>query len=429
MKTYHLSIPLIWILFNTISIPTLLVHSCSSVACPQILAAEELKNNSQTGLAIVEEKDWFKGEAPLSMPILIHPKKGENYVAVIERQLEGGIDSLSPFRVNDLGFSSLWRQSDVIVYGAATNQSCIYFVCIKKSFPIAVRSISIKIRDKIFKSQDFTKQVVQSSPQPTKNQPESISQDTSPTIDVAQSSQFPIGNILAFALKNAAPEPVYIRLYIYGGVAITKQISPKTIEAWKLLYHDAKSEEPDLGDSSINNTSVSPLKSALEQTQSSNNASTAQPNTTQANQQNYPIINGDVWQTGENLPRFEPILIQDRFEGTYLAVIDRNQKTGWTSYKTLVSKWSAQTLKVIITKRADGQFLMYEAPQLNLQIGSKSFVLTGEQNSFPISVDLAHALSNISNEKVTLSYQDSKDKMVTHEINSNTIKSWKIIYH
>ncbi|MGB8699414.1 MAG: hypothetical protein WCD18_08370 [Thermosynechococcaceae cyanobacterium] len=401
--------------------------NCSFEACHPLLVAAKNNIDPQTGFPIIEEKDWFKGEVPLATPVLIHPEMGDNYIAVLERQLQGGVDGPSPFRVNDLGFSSLWSRSSIKLFGSGLNQGCVYFICVKKSFPILIHSFSIKIGDTIFRSQDDAHSLILDSQRPTDGQIGTIFNNSafrSPSVD----GQFTIANSLALALKNAAPKPVFIRLWTEGGVSITKKISAKTIEAWQVIYKDIPNEEPTPVSTPIPNSPASPSALTTQPSEVVLNPNVSIPPIQPDAQPKYPVVDGSVWQTGEDIPRFEPVWIKDEFDGNYVAVIDRNQKTGWTSYKTLVSKWSAHALQVVITKRSDGRFLMFTSSPLTLKIGPQTFMLEGTENSFPISSDLARVLADPPSGEATLSYRDLKGNLVTHNLNPKTVQSWKAIY-
>lgn len=183
--------------------------------------------------------------------------------------------------------------------------------------------------------------------------------------------------------------------------------------------------------------------SAIVTLQHSGLTQTTQSPSGAASTANYPVINGGVdWRSvnAQNIPWSKPVMVNDPFDGNYLAVFDRNYKDlNVGGRASIVSEWARQFIRVsgYLAVERCGPFLACganaaDAPAnyLEIKVGGQIFRIPGDgSGSFPVSSQLAAALAAAPTGdaliRVTL---NGVNQPVTSAIGSGTVNAWKVVY-
>ena len=166
----------------------------------------------------------------------------------------------------------------------------------------------------------------------------------------------------------------------------------------------------------------------------------------------FRTVDTQKWRKGKfKFPWSEVVMVEDEFEGNYIAVLDRekiNNKIIGTS-RGVVSEWSNKSIKVeFYTYTKDGITNLFTGKNINiipahsisLKIGEQIFELTGSNGTFPITEEIISAARNASAGEVKLKVLPTNDggdglmsaayglKETVFEIKEETIDAWKVVY-
>jgi hypothetical protein len=75
-----------------------------------------------------------------------------------------------------------------------------------------------------------------------------------------------------------------------------------------------------------------------------------------------------------------------------------------------------------------GEYTAWAVNQIVLELGDQTFVLTGVNNRFPISDELARVLANPPDTPPRLSYEQINGDIATRTIGAATVDAWRLIY-
>lgn len=136
-------------------------------------------------------------------------------------------------------------------------------------------------------------------------------------------------------------------------------------------------------------------------------------------------------------PWSTPVLVDDDFDGTYLAVFDRNFQTiggfmglGGTGEVGFSSNWSAKMIRAYYyTKVAGGGETIREVSSLSVKVGGKVFKLTGEKGNFAVTPALAYALRTAPLEVATIRAEFADSGLpYSSDIGIGTVTAWRTVY-
>jgi hypothetical protein len=156
----------------------------------------------------------------------------------------------------------------------------------------------------------------------------------------------------------------------------------------------------------------------------------------------YAVLNTGDWRTSDNVPFSEPVIINDPFDGDYLAVIDKNfsgnmmfggQQAG------VITNWSENYIRVYaysIQKPCSGIDLfcppsttVRETSGLEIKVGDEVFRLEGTDGNFPVSAELAVALRNAPpGQALTRITLEGSGGQIVNDIGAGTTEAWHIVY-
>jgi hypothetical protein len=163
-----------------------------------------------------------------------------------------------------------------------------------------------------------------------------------------------------------------------------------------------------------------------------------------------PVVESAVLGANSSIPWSKPVKVKDPFEGTFIAVFDRNyfyDKISDASVRIeILSLWSRKSIRVLLTAR-DLDCLNGHAPSrklpglvcseisgsrkltaLYLKLGEKVLRLSGENNLFSVSDELATVLQQIPDENVKIRLVTENGELVDSEIGKGTVSAWKTVY-
>jgi hypothetical protein len=160
-----------------------------------------------------------------------------------------------------------------------------------------------------------------------------------------------------------------------------------------------------------------------------------------ANLGDIEVLDNNDWRSRDaHIPWSKPVIVQDDFDGNYLAVFDRNFTRTPTQEQAVVSNWSRKYIRVYVynNTRQCGAFALvcritrtetFEAKSLDIRIGDKLFKLTGSDGNFPVDDELAQALAQapVGETRVRVSLEES-GAVITSDIGAKTVDAWKTVY-
>jgi hypothetical protein len=336
-----------------------------------------------TGLRIVPGASWMVDDnIPWSEPVIIRAAPGSTYVAVLDRDFEEGPGADVRFP----GVATQWSRTAIEVYGYGLIQNCFYFVCNTEHPVYPVSLVQLKVDDQVFQLQ-------------------------------GKNNRFALGDTLLQALQAASPDGVLIRFAIAGsGNIVTRPIGAQTIAAWQTLEQDLPTATVSPGLPMGAAATVVTVTSQL-------------PPHLPAD---LPVVEGSVWRRGGGLPWSEPVIIQDEFEGDYLAVLDHDYSIYGLSYeKGIITNWSRDRLQVLIYEgenAATSSYQTLEVASVELTLNQQVFHLKGRLNQFPLPEAVVQSLGSPPTTSPTISYRNADGDVVTHVIGEGTVNVWPLIY-
>jgi hypothetical protein len=146
-----------------------------------------------------------------------------------------------------------------------------------------------------------------------------------------------------------------------------------------------------------------------------------------------PTINNKDWRTPQTFspPWSTPVLVNDEFDGTYLAVFDHNFQKPWgsTVENGITSSWSLKTIRTYAYIQTEGGTTIKETSGLIIKIGGKTYPLTGQKGNFVVTPELAYALKTAPLEvaRIKVEFEDSGIPMVS-DISVGTVTAWRTVY-
>lgn len=163
-----------------------------------------------------------------------------------------------------------------------------------------------------------------------------------------------------------------------------------------------------------------------------------------------PVVQSAALGTSSNLPWSKPVRVADPFEGSFVAVFDRN-----SFYKEILntnarvevqSLWSRQSIRFLLTA-SDRDCLRgrgYSGTlsgltcselidskniiELFVKVGNQVFRVPGENSAFPVSNELANALQKAPIENIGIRLVTESGGTVDSEIGKETVKAWRTVY-
>jgi hypothetical protein len=350
----------------------------------QTLISQSPSPNTLPG---VDGSTWMTGEnIPWSTPVSVwNSQGGKNYIAVFDRDYPTGGNVR---QVRQMGEISNWNRRFIGLYGYGTQQTCLVVlfvpVCNTKHPIFPVRTATLKIGNRVFPLQ-------------------------------GGNSQFTVDDELAYALSTAYPQKVLLRFTLADGSdTVTHPIGEATVKAWQTLYQNvpAPSVQPSVSSPSVPGETV-PVKLPSDLVAT------------------LPVIDGATWRFTDDLPWSVPALVKDEFDGTYVAVFDRDyQKNDWNANESgLISNWGQKFIGLHIYEIGHGTtYRSFGVDAVDLKIGDRTFHLVTTNNQFTVTADLAEALRNAGAGQVQISFVNAQGRTITHPIGDRTINAWKTVY-
>ncbi len=332
----------------------------------------------------VDGKTWMRGEnIPWSTPVRVRDSQRGDYLAVFDRNYSTGFEGKQGRQVGEI---SNWSRQYIGIYGYGLYRSCVVLVfvpvCDTKHPIFSVSTAALKIGNQVFQLE-------------------------------GGNSLFAVNDELAYALRNAYPNQVLLRITLSGGgETTTKMIGEPTVKAWQIIYQDAsqpmvQTHEPP---TSPRGTTVTNGVSSVA---------------------TLPTVNGDTWRTNENLPWSTPVFVKDEFDGDYIAVFDRDySKNEWNANESgLISDWSRKYIWLHIYEVTSGSsYSTFGVSAVDIKVGERIFHMWSQNNRLDVTDELAQALHDVGPGKVTISFVNHEGKTITHHIGDKTISAWKTIY-
>ena len=335
------------------------------------------QHDPATGYPIVQEEAWvYEDDLPWSELVLVRSEFRDSYVAVPDRSYETG----SGADLRNPGIASLWSRDRLLAIGYGIEQVCFMgFICDTEHPVFPVSTVSLKVGDQVFALQ-------------------------------GRRSSFEISDQIAWALKTAEPDQVWLRIAIAGGSNYTtRPIGADTIAAFQTLYQDAEPTEVE----ALSETPSGPVSRLPEGLPS-----------------DLPEVNENEWRRQSGVVWSQPIIVRDDFAGDYLAVLDRDySQDSWNNWSSgIITNWSADQLAIHLYEGDGRSYACWAVNQLKLEIAGQTFDLKGENNIFPISDELAAILASAPAGTPLLSYSESADELITREVGPDTVSAWSLIY-
>lgn len=162
------------------------------------------------------------------------------------------------------------------------------------------------------------------------------------------------------------------------------------------------------------------------------------------------VVDSAALGTRRDLPWSEPVRIDDPFEGQFVGVFDRNyffDRFLNTSARIEVqSLWSPESVRVLlITSDRDclGYSVRYgtlsnlgcaelassrNVTELFVKVNEQVFQISGENNTFQVSDELAQALRNAPRENISIRLITENGEVIDSEIGQGTVEAWETVY-
>jgi hypothetical protein len=151
-----------------------------------------------------------------------------------------------------------------------------------------------------------------------------------------------------------------------------------------------------------------------------------------------PTIRIQDWRSPSRFspPWSTPVLVNDDFDGTYLAVFDHNFQLdggffglGATGEHGFASSWSSKMIRAYYYTKTSGGDTIKEVGSLSVKVGGKVYKLTGEKGNFAVTPELAYALKTAPLE-VAMIKAEFVDSGIpyTSDIGTGTVTAWRTVY-
>lgn len=156
----------------------------------------------------------------------------------------------------------------------------------------------------------------------------------------------------------------------------------------------------------------------------------------------YTVLNTGDWRSADDVPFSEPVIINDPFDGDYLAVLDKNFSGNLRfggQQEGVITNWSEDYIRVyayLVTKPCSGIDLfcppsttVRETSGLEIKVGDEVFRLEGADGNFPVSAELAAALRNAPpGEALTRITLEGSGGQIVNDIGAGTTEAWHTVY-
>ena len=157
----------------------------------------------------------------------------------------------------------------------------------------------------------------------------------------------------------------------------------------------------------------------------------------------FSVLNIDDWRKNPKIPWSVPVIVNDPFDGKYLAVFDRNFKDG----AGVITNWSRNCIRIVVYEnipyyngysygslRYDQSLYgtlttTAEAKTLEIKLGNQIFQINGRNGTFLVDNRMAAALRAAPSEKaiIRITLEGSGASIVSN-IGPKTVKAWKSVY-
>lgn len=154
--------------------------------------------------------------------------------------------------------------------------------------------------------------------------------------------------------------------------------------------------------------------------------------------------------TSRSVPWSEPVQVNDPFEGSFIGVFDRNyfyDRFLNTSARIEVqSLWKPQSVRFLLVTR-DRDCLSHpfhygfssdlgcsefnnarHIIELFIKINDQVFQVAGQNNTFPVSKELAQALQAAPEGNVSIRLVTESGETIDSEIGRGTVEAWRTVY-
>ena len=154
------------------------------------------------------------------------------------------------------------------------------------------------------------------------------------------------------------------------------------------------------------------------------------------------IVNTQDLRDGDfDLPWSEVVIIEDDFDGDYLAVLDKEKSEGGMGYKKgAFSEWSKNQVKAYYYSQVKGMFgsvsstAVVPAKTMTVKIGASKFDLKGTDGVFTITPEVVKAMKDNPDSipKLKITPQENNSMFgfseMVYEVGEDTLDAWDYIY-
>lgn len=163
-----------------------------------------------------------------------------------------------------------------------------------------------------------------------------------------------------------------------------------------------------------------------------------------------PVVKSATLGTTLNVPWSKPVQVVDPFEGTFVAVFDRNyflsQFLEETSRVDVLSLWSRPSIRFLVASRDRDCRVGYRyngslgglncvdltqsrtVISLFVKVGDRVVRLDGQNSTFQVTEELANSLRNAPDGNVNIRLVTDKGETIDTEIGKETVKAWKTVF-
>ena len=161
------------------------------------------------------------------------------------------------------------------------------------------------------------------------------------------------------------------------------------------------------------------------------------------------VVDSATLGTHRNLPWSEPVQIDDPFEGSFIGVFDRHSFSdrflNTTARIEVQSLWSRDSIRVLSIIRdrdcLSGSFRVSpdlscsefsnarNIIQLFIKVDDDVFQVSGQNNTFPVSSDLAQALQNAPEMTIDIRLVAESGEAIDSKIGEATVRAWRTVYN